>query len=75
VIKIDWLARSTSEPLTHQRELADKGVAFKFTDDHRHRVAHRKARYGILALIAKFEKVYRALFYLLGTSSAPRQHI
>jgi DNA invertase Pin-like site-specific DNA recombinase len=61
VTKIDRLARSTSDLYRIISELADKGVAFKVTDDPTIDTASRTGKLvmGILALIAEFESDIR----------------
>jgi DNA invertase Pin-like site-specific DNA recombinase len=61
VTKIDRLARSTSDLYRIISELADKGVAFKVTDDPTIDTASRTGKLvmGILALIAEFENDIR----------------
>src|SRR5215470_12543655 len=61
VTKIDRLARSTSDLYRIASELADKGVAFKVTDDPSIDTTSRTGKLvmGILALIAEFENDIR----------------
>ena len=57
VTKVDRLARSTSDLYRIISELAEKGVAFKVTDDPTIDTTSRTGKLvmGILALIAEFE--------------------
>ena len=59
--KIDRLARSTSDLYRIISELAEKGVAFKVTDDPTIDTTSRTGKLvmGILALIAEFENDIR----------------
>ena len=61
VAKIDRLARSTSDLYRIISELAEKGVAFKVTDDPTIDTTSRTGKLvmGILALIAEFENDIR----------------
>ncbi len=61
VTKIDRLARSTSDLYRIVSELAEKGVAFKVTDDPTIDTTSRTGKLvmGILALIAEFENDIR----------------
>ena len=61
VTKIDRLARSTSDLYRIISELAEKGVAFKVTDDPTIDTTSRTGKLimGILALIAEFENDIR----------------
>src|SRR5262245_32166025 len=61
VAKIDRLARSTSDLYRISSELAEKGVAFKVTDDPSIDTTSRTGKLvmGILALIAEFENDIR----------------
>ena len=61
VTKIDRLARSTSDLYRIIATLADKGVAFKVTDDPTIDTTSRTGKLimGILALIAEFENDIR----------------
>jgi DNA invertase Pin-like site-specific DNA recombinase len=72
VTKIDRLARSTSDLYRIISELADKGVAFKVTDDPTIDTTSRTGKLimGILALIAEFENDIRRERQMDGISKA-----
>ncbi len=61
VTKIDRLARSTSDLYQIVSQLAEKGVAFKVTDDASIDTTSRTGKFvmGFLALIAEFENDIR----------------
>ena len=75
--KIDRLARSTSDLYRIISELAEKGVAFKVTDDPTIDTTSRtgKLMMGILALIAEFENDIRRERQMDGIAKAKeREH-
>ena len=77
VTKIDRLARSTSDLYRIISELAEKGVAFKVTDDPTIDTTSRTGKLvmGILALIAEFENDIRRERQMDGIAKAKERGV
>ena len=77
VTKIDRLARSTSDLYRIVSTLAEKGVAFKVTDDPTIDTTSRTGKLvmGILALIAEFENDIRRERQLDGIAKAKAEGV
>ena len=77
VTKIDRLARSTSDLYRIISHLAEKGVAFKVTDDPSIDTSSRTGKLimGILALIAEFENDIRRERQMDGIAKAKERGI
>ena len=77
VTKIDRLARSTSDLYRIVSLLADKGVAFKVTDDPTIDTTSRTGKLimGILALIAEFENDIRRERQMDGIAKAKERGV
>src|SRR6478672_10246069 len=77
VTKIDRLARSTSDLYRIISQLADKGVAFKVTDDPTIDTTSRTGKLimGILALIAEFENDIRRERQMDGIAKAKQRGV
>jgi DNA invertase Pin-like site-specific DNA recombinase len=77
VTKIDRLARSTSDLYRIVSTLADKGVAFKVTDDPSIDTTSRTGKLvmGILALIAEFENDIRRERQMDGIAKAKERGV